>query len=74
MSKRDRHFALGLVVTVRSGAKPAGWGDEPFDEEVPVRRSITEVASTEKDYPHGSFEVGGWFWDPSDIFIGYGDN
>lgn len=72
------HFAIGLIVTVRRGAKPIGWGDDPFPENVPVRQSITAVAGPSSVVPqqfpvidpHGSFEIGGWFWHPRDFYVG----
>lgn len=64
-----QHFALGLVASVRPRAKPVGWGDEPFTEERPTNRPITAVAETEFSLPYGSFEIGGWYWSPSDIVV-----
>lgn len=65
------HFAIGLIVTVRDGAAPVGT-DTPLDER-PVRMPITAVFGQETVAPFGSFEVGGWWWDPRDIYHGLGD-
>ncbi len=63
------HFAVGLVVDVRDGAKPVGWGAGPFTEDVPKYRTIEEVAPSEPGCPLGSFSVGGWFWAPEDVTV-----
>lgn len=59
------HFAIGLVVDVREGAKPVGWNDATgrFDEQVPTYRSIESVDTD------GNVEVGGWFWAPTDVSV-----
>jgi hypothetical protein len=66
-----QHFAIGLVATVRTGAKPVGWGDEPYPDTFVYgsRRQITDVAPTEEGNPLGSFEVAGWYWAPEDLEI-----
>jgi hypothetical protein len=64
-----QHFAIGMTAEVRAGAKPAGWGDEPFTESRPIMRPITDVGPSEEGSPLGTFEVGGWFWDPRDVIV-----
>jgi hypothetical protein len=65
----DRHVLIGAVVTIHPDATPAGWGDEPFTEldDMPRRTLVTDVASSEENYPLGSVEAGGWYWDPRDL-------
>ena len=66
-TKSKEHFAIGLVVDVKSGSKPAGWGDDPFTEPAPKNRTVEEVSGSEPGYPFGTFMVGGWAWSPADI-------
>lgn len=61
------HFAVGLVVDVKAGSKPVGWGDQHFGEPCPVNAQVRSVAASEPSAPFGSFEVGGWYWHPADI-------
>jgi len=63
------HFAVGLVVDVKDGAKPVGWGDDPFTESVPKYRAVEAVAGSEEGCPFGSFSVGGWYWAPEDVVV-----
>lgn len=63
----SKHFAIGLVVDVKDGAKPAGWGDDAFTEDVPKGRQVSDVAASEDGAPLGSYEVAGWYWLPTDI-------
>ena len=68
-TKSKEHFAIGLVVDVKPGSKPAGWGDDPFTEDVPTYRTVEEVAGSEPGYPFGTFNVGGWYWSPADVNV-----
>lgn len=70
-TERKGHFALGLRVMVRFGAKPVGWGDEPFvgnnsdgwdEDEYDQWYSINDVSE-------GSFAVAGWYWEPEDLVV-----
>jgi hypothetical protein len=64
------HFALNLTVTIRPNAKPVGWQeDEPVPDDVDYgqRSRITEIGDPEPVAPYGSFEVQGWYWDPTDL-------
>lgn len=73
ISGEHSHFALGLSVQIRFGAKPTGWDeDEPFvgngtdgwdDYDYDRWHSISEVGSD------GSFEVAGWYWEPTDLVV-----
>lgn len=67
------HFALDLPVRVRKGARPAGWGDDPFDgfddDDYLNTWRITGVAEPEGvrgDYV-ATFEAAGWYWLPTDL-------
>lgn len=64
------HFALGLPIKIRQGAVPAGWKDDDFadywyEEDYERTFTIKDVGSD------GTFEVMGWFWEPTDLTIPY---
>jgi hypothetical protein len=64
------HPLIGQSVWVRAGAKPAGWGDEDFDDPIyggVSGRTVTDVAQAEDGHPFGTVEVYGWYWDFADI-------
>lgn len=70
------HFAIGLPVFVREGAKPAGWGDEKFSGTSHWTRDdygrtfvITGVHDDGREI--STFEVDGWFWYAEDLRIAY---
>jgi hypothetical protein len=63
------HPLIGEGVTARAGAKPAGWGDDEFDERLPMNATVTDVAQAEEGYPFGTIEAGGWYWDPKDLIL-----
>lgn len=65
------HPLIGHVVTVRRGAKPAGWDpDEEFGEDPPVYATVKDVATAEDGYPFGTLEAGGQWWDFKDVQFG----
>lgn len=75
-TERQGHFALGLQVQVRFGAKPCGWDqgdDEPFvgnrydgwDDDDYDRWHKIEAVSDDGQ----SFSAGGWFWEPEDLVV-----
>lgn len=69
----EPHFAIGLTVEVKPGARPVGWqdgDDQDFGDPTPDGpRQITDVCSQESVALFGSFEVGGNWYDPSDIEV-----
>jgi hypothetical protein len=69
VTAKSKHFAVGLVVDIKDGAKPVGWGDEPFDGPAPKYRQVEEVAGTDPYSPLGSFLVAGWYWLPEDVVV-----
>lgn len=71
-----------LLVDVHDGAKPAGWGDDPFTEDVPKSATIVDIYSEPTDRNlTASFAaardghlitvqvggISGWWWNIADV-------
>lgn len=69
------HFAIGLPVRVRKGAKPAGWGDESFNgvhwDQTDYERSFQITSVSDTGTERSTFEVAGWHFYAEDIEINY---
>lgn len=70
-----KHFAIGLPIRVRAGAKPIGWGDDKFGPGNPGywdKGDYLRTYSIQSVSDDGaSFEVAGWYWAPEDLEIPY---
>lgn len=75
VNQKREHFAIGLTVYVRHGAKPVGWdGDDWSDywnqDDYDRHWQIRDVSQGDPCEGEGSsFEAGGWFWDPQDLTV-----
>lgn len=73
MAHKYEHFAIGLMVSIRKGARPCGWDDlvNPEDTsglpEAGQRYQVQSVWPATKAEPTGSVEVVGWFYAPEDL-------
>ena len=67
------HVLEGATVRVLPGAVPVGWDEDSMGEftDHPGNgyRTVTDFAGVDDDSPYGSFEVGGWWWDPRDLLL-----
>lgn len=70
MAERQ-HFAIGLVVNVREGAVPPGLDPEEWANNgwTPRAYPIDDVHVHESVPGADLYEVGGWYWDPTDLTV-----
>lgn len=75
MAHKYEHFAIGLMVSIREGARPLGWANliNPEDTDwLPEtgrrhRYQVQSIWPATKDDPTGSVEVMGWAYAPEDL-------
>lgn len=71
------HFAVGLPIKIREGARPAGWqvGEKFAGTHHWTRDDYTRTFVVQSVHDSGTerstFEVAGWFWYPEDLEIPY---
>jgi hypothetical protein len=74
--QKPPHFAIGLPVRIRDRATPAGWhtasmgrfADGTNWDKSDYQRTF-QIQSV--DDATNTFEVGGWWWNPTDLEIPY---
>lgn len=73
--RKPPHFAIGLPVRIRDRAVPAGWSTASMGrfadgmnwDKSDYQRTF-QIQSVAED---NTFEVGGWYWKPTDLEIPY---